>query len=947
MSVPIPNIHRVITLGLVLVSALGSALVLREPVLGAGDHLVISEVVTGGASASDELIEIHNPTSASLPLAGLELIYVSATGATVSRRATWDLAAPDVQPGGHVLVANEAGIYVAIADATYASGMAATGGSVALRIQGASTAIDAVGWGTATSSWREGVVAVAPATGASLERLPGGAQGSGRDTDDNAADFVERSVPDPQNLASPVTPGPADPPTGPTPEPTPQATPDVPAPNPTPSPEAPGQPVVPIGTARSLLDGTLVTIEGVALTGSDFHDGGGFVADATGGVAVLVDGGAFSRGAQLRVTGTIGDRFSQRTLRAGVADVQVLGGGVEPEPRAATTLTVAEAVEGNLVRVAATIVGGRSELATGVAFDIDDGSGPTRLLFPAGSGIDAATWATGTSLTLRGIVGQRDSSGTGTSGYRLMPRDAADIIAVGAPSPTPAPTASAGPSGQPGESPGPDGTVTIAAAREAARNAALVVRGVVTLPPGIVDADTAVIQDETGAIVLRLSDGVGTLRLGDRVEVAGTRSTKSGLETLRVTQPAVVLGRATLPHPPVLHTGEVGEAHEALFVTVRGALAANARRSSTGSVSVEIDDGSGGLKVAMGPTIAVDPTALTKGTWIEVTGVLGQVTTGSAPTSGYRIWPATRAAVRVTAPGGGSGADGSGGSGSPNDGSGAGPAGGLTDVGMPGLDGLRIGATLVAGPWPELGVGGLLWDGVRLVAVDAASADLVEALLGDIRPPLALDLGGLEVTGAEPLTGIGRVALGTAPGDTLPAGLPAAPTARPGAAPAWASMIGLVLGSRDRPVLIVPAGLFRIEVRCSGEQPRRGLLSVTGVALDRPDRLIVGCGGMRPVPMLGRAGFAAAPIGPTPSEAPPPNATATSPEAPTRPLAAGLLAVAALGAAAAAALARLRGDGPGPDGDAPASEQEVREESTDDAGPTRLALVSLPRERGP
>jgi hypothetical protein len=240
-----------------------------------------------------------------------------------------------------------------------------------------------------------------------------------------------------------------------------------------------------------------------------------------------------------------------------------------------------------------------------------------------------------------------------------------------------------------------------------------------------------------------------------------------------------------------------------------------------------------------------------------------------------------------------------------------------------------------------------LWDGVRLVAVDAASSDLVDALLGGSRPPLALDLGGLQVTGVEPLTGIGRVALGTAPGDTLPAGLPAAPTARPGAAPAWASMIGLVLGSRDRPVLIVPAGLFRIELRCAGERPRRGLLSVTGVAIDAPDRLIVGCGGVRPVPILGRAGFAAAAIGPTSSDAPPPNGTATSPKAPTRPLAAGLLAVAALGAAAAAVLARVRGDVPGPDGDERSSAQEAPEEPTEAVGPPRLALVRLPRDRGP
>ena len=46
------------------------------------DHLVVSEVVTGGANASDELIELYNPSSAPLPLEGLELVYVTASGAT-------------------------------------------------------------------------------------------------------------------------------------------------------------------------------------------------------------------------------------------------------------------------------------------------------------------------------------------------------------------------------------------------------------------------------------------------------------------------------------------------------------------------------------------------------------------------------------------------------------------------------------------------------------------------------------------------------------------------------------------------------------------------------------------------------------------------------------------------------------------------------------------------
>ena len=50
-------------------------------------HLVVSEVMTGGTSASDEFIELYNPTAGELPLEGLELVYVTATGATVTRKA--------------------------------------------------------------------------------------------------------------------------------------------------------------------------------------------------------------------------------------------------------------------------------------------------------------------------------------------------------------------------------------------------------------------------------------------------------------------------------------------------------------------------------------------------------------------------------------------------------------------------------------------------------------------------------------------------------------------------------------------------------------------------------------------------------------------------------------------------------------------------------------------
>ena len=44
-------------------------------------------------------------------------------------------------------------------------------------------------------------------------------------------------------------------------------------------------------------------VEGVSLTDSAFSDGGGYLADATGGIAVLLSDGSFPRGMTLRVTG--------------------------------------------------------------------------------------------------------------------------------------------------------------------------------------------------------------------------------------------------------------------------------------------------------------------------------------------------------------------------------------------------------------------------------------------------------------------------------------------------------------------------------------------------------------------------------------------------------------------------------------------------------------------
>ena len=116
--------------------------------------LVLSELQTGGASASDEFVEIANQGGTTVDLVGLELIYATASGSTVTRKAAWD-ATTVLAPGRRLLVANASGSLATAADLTYTGGFAATGGALALRIVGGSV-IDSVGLGRCHERVRRG-----------------------------------------------------------------------------------------------------------------------------------------------------------------------------------------------------------------------------------------------------------------------------------------------------------------------------------------------------------------------------------------------------------------------------------------------------------------------------------------------------------------------------------------------------------------------------------------------------------------------------------------------------------------------------------------------------------------------------------------------------------------------------------------------------------------------
>jgi DNA/RNA endonuclease YhcR with UshA esterase domain len=401
--------------------------------------------------------------------------------------------------------------------------------------------------------------------------------------------------------------------------------------------------------------------------------------------------------------------------------------------------------------------------------------------------------------------------------------------------------------------------MSIAAARAAATGAAARIRGVVTSATGLIEPGSAVIQDATAAILLRVGDEVGKLSRGDLVEVDGTRSTKAGMLSLRVTDPAVLIGMAPEPVALRMSTGSVGESREAQLITVRGAVSDTPRKSSAGSISFGIDDGSGEVRVFLTSASRIPASGIARGAWVEVTGVLGQDTTGSQPLRGYRLLPRETADLRLVAPATGT------------QGTGGGAGGGdvtevpdfeagsqdLTEVGQ--LGGAPVGATLVAGPWPELGLAGLLWDGAHLAGIDHSpdAAAAVETVIDGGRLPVTV--GVVATAAGDVIDGLGidRLRIGTDGALVRASGAAAPPeTALDPSAPLWVSITGRLARGARGAELVAGGARIALEPRCSEPThlPSGGPARVTGIGLggDVP-RIVVPCGGVVRAPQLDAA----------------------------------------------------------------------------------------------
>ena len=163
---------------------------------GSGTAAVrVNELSTGvTGAAADEFVELVNVGTAAADVGGWRVVYRSAAGTSDTSVATIP-AGTTIQPGGFYLLGGSAYSGARQPDQTFSAALAATGGAIAVR-DSSGSAVDGVGWGTATNALVEGTPAPAPpvtaAPGSSILRLP-----DGRDTDDNGADFTVSATPTP------------------------------------------------------------------------------------------------------------------------------------------------------------------------------------------------------------------------------------------------------------------------------------------------------------------------------------------------------------------------------------------------------------------------------------------------------------------------------------------------------------------------------------------------------------------------------------------------------------------------------------------------------------------------------------------------------------------------------------------------------------------------------
>jgi Lamin Tail Domain len=147
---------------------------------GCTSKVVINEVMPEGpGGASDEFVELYNPNSCAVSLAGWRLAYISKSGAETPKTLYTFKAGDDIQAESYFVIGTAG--FSGTKDATTAGGIAVDG-QIGLLDDG-DRLVDGLGYGAAVGEFVEGTAAPKPATNGSVGR-----KSDGLDTDNNASD---------------------------------------------------------------------------------------------------------------------------------------------------------------------------------------------------------------------------------------------------------------------------------------------------------------------------------------------------------------------------------------------------------------------------------------------------------------------------------------------------------------------------------------------------------------------------------------------------------------------------------------------------------------------------------------------------------------------------------------------------------------------------------------
>jgi hypothetical protein len=462
---------------------------------------------------------------------------------------------------------------------------------------------------------------------------------------------------------------------------------------------------VSIAEARAQADGTSATVIGVLTTrlGSLEANRTAFIQDASGGIAIYLDVAipdGLAAGTAILVSGTIDDRYAERTLRAALADVLVIGDDMLPLPEPTTTGGIDEAVEGTRVLIDGTTVGSPSALADGLGILVDDGSGSVRAIIAADA-LGAAVLPAGTHVQVTGPVGQHDSSGTGTTAYRVYATLPGELVVIPrpTPSPTPGPTSLPTPTTTPGTTasptatpaptptatptstatptptrtptptpaptpsptpvptptPSPSGSpapslVSISVARAGSIGATVTVGGVVTAEGGRLGTPALIaISDTSGGIVIRVPDGVASPGRGATVRITGPLADPYGQLEIRPAASGFHLtGTGVLPVPVTVNVPDLGEGTEGKLVQISGTVKTAPSKGTSGDLTIDVVDASGrAFKVAADGSAGIKATDIPRNQLLRLVGIVGQHASRKGALDGYRVWLRDRADVSL------------------------------------------------------------------------------------------------------------------------------------------------------------------------------------------------------------------------------------------------------------------------------------------------------------